>query len=111
MEKRSEIKFRVTLDESRQPVAIEWEAEDSGIEGVKTCKSVMISLWDAKEKSTLRIDLWTKEMQVQEMQRFFYESLSSMADTYLRATNDDNTAAELREFSDKFAKKAASVSG
>lgn len=105
--KKSEIKFTVTLDEFKQPVSIDWQAEDSGIEGVKACKSLMIALWDEKEKSTLRIDLWTKEMMVNEMQRFFYESLNSMADTYMRATNDDSTAAELREFSLKFAKKAS----
>jgi gliding motility-associated protein GldC len=109
MMKKSEIKFIVTLDEQKQPVEISWQAEDSGIEGMKACKSLMISLWDEKESSTLRIDLWTKEMMVNEMQRFFYESLSSMADTYLRATNDENTAAELREFSDKFAKKASLI--
>jgi len=107
--KKSEIKFVVSLDEAKQPVAITWEADDSGVSGVKSCRSLMISLWDEQEKSTLRIDLWTKEMLVNDMQRFFYESLSSMADTYLRATNDENTAADLREFSEKFAKKAALI--
>ena len=107
--KKSEIKFTVTLDETKQPVAIEWQADDSGIEGVKSCKSIMISLWDDVDQSTLRIDLWTKEMMVNDMKRFFYESLSSMADTYLRATNDEDTAGELKEFSEKFAKKAAMV--
>jgi len=107
--KKSEIKFTVTLDDEKQPVAIHWQADDSGIEGVKPCKSLMVSLWDEQEKSTMRIDLWTKEMMVNEMQRFFYESLSSMADTYVRATNDESTAKELREFSEKFAKKAALV--
>lgn len=109
MIKKSEIKFTISLDEDKQPLAIEWHAEDSGMEGVKACKSLMISMWDDQEKSTLRIDLWTKDMMINEMQRFFYESLSSMADSYLRATNDEDTAAELREFSDKFAKKAARV--
>jgi gliding motility-associated protein GldC len=107
--KKSEIKFTVTLDETKQPVSIEWQADDSGIEGVKSCKSIMISLWDDVDQSTLRIDLWTKEMMVNDMKRFFYESLSSMADTYLRATNDEDTATELKEFSEKFAKKAAMV--
>jgi len=79
--KKSEIKFTVSLDEQKQPLAIEWQADESGVEGVKSCKSLMISLWDEREKSTLRIDLWTKDMMVNEMQRFFYESLSSMADT------------------------------
>lgn len=100
--KKSEIKFTVTLDETKQPVAIDWEAQDSGLEGVKSSKALMISLWDEKENSTLRIDLWTKEMLVDEMHRFFYESLNSMADTYLRATQDETMAKELRAFSERF---------
>ncbi len=102
--KKSEIKFTITLDETKQPVAIDWEAQDSGMSGVKSARSLMISLWDDKEKSTLRIDLWTKDMRVDDMQRFFYESLISMADTYHRATHDENHPKELRDFAEKFMK-------
>jgi gliding motility-associated protein GldC len=102
MTKKSDINFSVTLDEQKFPERIQWSADDSGIEGEKDCNAVMISIWDGKDKSTLRIDLWTKKMMVEEMQHLFYETFRSMADTYLRATNDNKAAAEITAFAEKF---------
>ena len=102
---KSEIKLSITLDESKQPVAIHWKADDSGMEGMQESKSMMLALWDKKEKSTMRIDLWTTEMMVEEMQFFFYETLASMADTYHRATNDNVMAEEMRKFAKTFGEK------
>ncbi len=102
--KKSDIRFTVSLDENKVPETIHWTADDSGMEGDKECNSVMISIWDPKEKSTLRIDLWTSKMMVEEMQHFFYETFRSMADTYLRATNDEKTAEEITVFAEKFGK-------
>jgi gliding motility-associated protein GldC len=103
--KNSEIKFTIGLDNNNVPEKINWEATDSGIEGNKECKSIMVSVWDAAEDSTMRIDLWTKEMLIDDMKRFFYENLMSMADTYQRATNDNENADEIRKFSEHFAKR------
>ncbi|HMT30847.1 MAG TPA: gliding motility protein GldC [Bacteroidia bacterium] len=102
--KKSDIRFTVTLDENQIPERIQWMAEDSGMQGEKECNSVLISIWDPKDKSTLRIDLWTQKMMVEEMQHLFYETFRSMADTYLRATNDDKAAAEITAFAEKFGK-------
>ena len=104
--KTSEIKFTITLDDNKIPEAIQWEASDSGIEGRKECKATMITVWDAKENTTLRIDLWTKDMPIDQMNRFFYENLMTMADTYQRATNDTNLSLEMKKFADHFAKKS-----
>ncbi len=103
--KQSEIKFTVTLDENKIPEQIQWEASDSGISGRKECGATMLAIWDPKENTTLRIDLWTKDMPIDDMKRFFYENLMSMADTYQRATEDTANADELRKFSESFAKK------
>lgn len=104
--KNSEIKFNITLDEEKIPQAITWEASDSGVEGIKPCKATMLAIWDANENTTLRIDLWTKDMMVDDMKRFFYESLASMADTYQRATNDAVLAGEMKKFADDFGRKS-----
>ncbi len=101
--KKSEIKFTVSLDENKLPVSIEWTAEDAGEKS--TCKSVMIALWDSKENNTMRIDLWTKDMLVDEMKVFFHQTLLSMADTLKRSTGEENMAADLRDFSAHFAEK------
>jgi len=94
--KKSEINFTVTLDENNLPEKIDWKATDSNEES--TCKSVMISLWDAKENNTLRIDLWTKDMMVDEMKVFFHQNLLSLADTFERATGEAEIAKEMRGF-------------
>ncbi|MDO8999119.1 MAG: gliding motility protein GldC [Bacteroidota bacterium] len=88
--KTSEIKFKVTVDENNLPLSIEWDAPDSGEKS--KCKSVMIALWDEKENNTLRIDLWTKDMMVDEMKKFYHQNIMTLTDTYLRATGDTKTA-------------------
>lgn len=101
--KTSEINFKVTVDENHLPVDISWEAKDAG-EGGKS-KSVMISLWDAKENNTLRIDLWTKDMSVDEMKKFYHQNIMTLTDTYVRATNDNATAEEVKNFFTQIGKK------
>jgi gliding motility-associated protein GldC len=104
--KRTEISFTVTLDQNNHPVNIEWEATDSGMEGTRKCESIMLCIWDSSVKSSFRIDLWTDKMIVDDMKRFMYETLATMADTYERATSDNEAASELRTFSENFARKA-----
>lgn len=101
----SDIKFRIALDENRVPETLEWSAPDGGIENAPS-KAVLISVWDHLAKETLRIDLWTKDMPVDEMKQFFHQTLVAMADTYQRATNDDKMADTMRDFCDYFAEKS-----
>lgn len=105
MTKKSEINFSISLDENHVPEKIEWNASDTGEEEKKEAKALMMSLWDPKENNTLRIDLWTKEMMVDEMKHFFYQSIITMSDTYERATNDKETATEIREFGKQLGEK------
>lgn len=101
--KTSEINFKVTLDENNLPLSINWEANEA--KEKSACKSVMIALWDAKENNTLRIDLWTKDMLVDEMKVFFHQTLLSMADTLKRATGEEKIAEDLKDFCAHFADK------
>ncbi|HNQ60772.1 MAG TPA: gliding motility protein GldC [Bacteroidia bacterium] len=103
---KSEIKFTVSLDEEKVPVKLEWEATDSGIEGSKTCNATLLTIWDPAENTTLRIDLWTKDMLVDDMKRFFYENFFTLADTYRRATNDNELSEEIKKFAEIFGKKS-----
>lgn len=88
--KTTELTFKITVDENNLPVNITWEAPDAGEKSV--CKSAMIALWDAKENNTLRIDLWTKDMMVDEMKKFYHQNIMTLTDTYIRATGDTKTA-------------------
>ncbi len=100
----SEITFKVGLDENKIPEAISWSAEDGGIENSES-KALMISVWDHEKKDTLRMDLWTKDMPVDEMKQFFHQTLVSMANTFERATDDQKMSATMRDFCDYFAEK------
>jgi len=103
--KKSEINIVVTLDDNKLPVAIQWDADDSGIDGVSESKALMMAMWDKKENNTLRMDLWTKDMLVDEMKQFYHQCLLSMADTFERATGEDKMAGDMRDFSAYFAEK------
>ena len=105
MSKKSEINFTVSLDENHIPEKINWSASDTGEDEIKDAKAMIISLWDAKENNTLRIDLWTKDMMLDEMKHFFYQSIITMSDTYERATNDKVIAEEMREFGKSIGEK------
>ena len=102
--KTSEIKFIVELDENRIPEKLSWTAQDGGVDA-EEAKAMLMSVWDANAKETLRIDLWTKDMPVDEMKQFFHQTLVAMADTFQRATADEKMSDTLRDFCDYFAEK------
>lgn len=103
----SEIKFKVKLDENKVPERIDWSATDA--EQDSTCKAAFLSLWDEHEQNTLRIDLWTKEMQVDEMKRFFHQNILTMADVFLRATNEQEMAEDMKAFGRYFGEKMLGI--
>jgi len=101
---RSEIKFLVELDENRVPEKLLWSAKDGGVE-LEEAKAIMLSVWDSKTKESMRIDLWTKEMPVDEMKIFFHQTLVAMSDTFHRATGDEKMADTMKDFCEYFAEK------
>lgn len=100
----SEIKIIVELDENRVPEKLIWSAQDGGVQQ-EEAKAMMLSIWDSKVQETLRIDLWTKEMPVDEMKQFFHQTLVAMADTFQRATQDEKMTDTMKDFCDYFAEK------
>lgn len=101
---KSQITIDVSLDENKVPEKLHWTAKDGGIEHQET-KAMLLSVWDQKAKESLRIDLWTKDMPLDEMKIFFHQTLSAMADTFHRATNDEKMTATMKDFCDYFAEK------
>ncbi|MCL6295682.1 gliding motility protein GldC [Jejuia spongiicola] len=106
MEKKhiSKIELQVELDENRIPESLYWTAQDGGITN-EEAKAMMLAVWDAKTQETLRIDLWTKDMPVDEMKVFFHQTLVAMSDTFNRATQDEKMTATMKDFCDYFAEK------
>ena len=65
----------------------------------------MLSVWDHNAQESLRIDLWTKDMPVDQMKVFFHQTLVSMSDTYYRATQDEKMTETMKDFCAYFAEK------
>ncbi|MFN5169224.1 MAG: gliding motility protein GldC [Cyclobacteriaceae bacterium] len=95
--KESTIQFKVVLDAQNVPEKIEWDATDKPQEGPTETKSVSISLWDHQQKNTLRIDLWSKDMPVDEMKRFYIDCIGGLAQSALSATGDEVMSRQIND--------------
>ena len=100
----SEINFYIDLDENKVPEKLSWSAQDGGV-NAEEAKAIMLSIWNSNNKESLRIDLWTKDMPVDEMKLFFHQTLVAMSDTYMRATGDEKMSETMKDFCDYFAEK------
>jgi len=100
----SEITLKVELDENRVPEKLTWSAEDGGIKK-EEAKAMLLSVWDSKNQESLKIDLWTKDMPVDEMKVFFHQTLVSLSDTFMKATQDEKMTATMKDFCTYFAEK------
>jgi gliding motility-associated protein GldC len=103
--KKSSINIDVAMDADRVPEQITWSATDSTADSVLKAKALMLSFWDSTDKTALRIDLWTKDMMVDEMADFFYQTFMTMAETYNRATHDHELVNDIKEFAKNFYNK------
>jgi gliding motility-associated protein GldC len=103
--KESNITVDIVLDENKVPQSIEWAASDSTADMKQKAKAMMLAFWDGADKSAMRIDLWTKDMMVDEMADFYYQTIIGMADTYLRATQQKELAEEMKAYAKDFYKK------
>ena len=106
--KKSKISFEIELDKNNLPQTISLNTDDGQFSNVKV-KSLLISAWDTKTKETLRIDLWTKEMMVNEMMIMYHQTLTSMANSLERATNEDKLAGALRDYCTFFAEQSGII--
>jgi gliding motility-associated protein GldC len=102
---KSTININVSLDEDRVPENIQWNATDSTAEMDQNAKAMMVTFWDGQDKAALRIDLWTKNMMVDEMGDFYFQTMMSMADTFQRATGQTELVNEMKTFAQGFFKK------
>lgn len=102
----NQIVLNITLDENNIPSSIHWTADDGPDAGIShEVKAFLLSLYDAGTGDTLKIDLWTKDFQIHEMNRMVFFTLKSLADTYLRATDNKGLGTDLRRFGEYFAEQ------
>ena len=96
--KTSQIRIDVHLDKENLPVNIEWDADDADFDGKESAKGMMLSIFDGLQQNAMRIDLWTQDMNVEEMNLFMFQTLATMADTFEKATNNKELADQMRDF-------------
>ncbi len=106
----SRISIDVTTDENHVPVAMEWTAEDGGIQN-QSATAMALSMWNPQEFAAMRMDLWTKDMSVEEMRSFVVQTIMTLADTYERATSDKDHAQAIRGFTEELAKRIGVLEG
>jgi|SRR6185312_3430562 len=104
MAKKTEINITVELDENNLPVNMKWTSSDNKETG--NCKAMLLSLWDEKEKNSMHLHLWVKEMMLDEMKQFVHQTLLSQSDTIKRATGEEKLAASLYDYAHEFALQA-----
>lgn len=104
MQKKTNIEIQIGLNENKVPSEIKWTADDSDVKD-SPAKAMLLSLWDEEKQHTLKVDLWTTEMQVDEMKQFFHQTLLTMADTFERATGENLIMEDLRDYCAHFAEK------
>ena len=105
MNKHASIHIEVERDDKLDIENINWSAAEAP-SGEQKSKAMLLAFWDAVNRQSLRIDLWTKDMTIDDMNDFFFQTFLSMADTYKRATNNEDIAAEIKHFARAFAEKA-----
>jgi len=109
--KESTITVKVGLDENKHPKRVMWSSDDnpSGNE-LQEAKGMLISFFDKEHLDTYKIDLWTHEMQIAEMDRFIFQTLRGLSDTYHKATGNAELANDMRKFVQYFGEKTKILS-
>ena len=104
--KTSEINIQVGLNANQLPLRMLWSASDGQIDNAEAA-AFLLSIWDPKSKNTMKIDLWTKDMPVDQMKMFLHQILVSLANTYQRATGEEDVAQWMEQMAEEFAAKSA----
>ena len=102
--KKTDIVITVCLDKNRVPEKMSWSAKDGGVSNQET-KAFLFSSWDDVNQETMKIDLWTKDMPVDQMNVFFHQTLLSLSQSYMKATNNEKMTDAFNQFCDYFAEK------
>ncbi len=102
--KTSAIEVKIGMNENNLPVRMMWSAEDGQVKDAEA-SAMLLSFWDPKAKNTMKIDLWTKDMSIEEMKQFFHQTLLTLSETFEKATGEHKICEDLRDYCYHFAEK------
>ena len=110
MKKKAKIELEVQFNQDQLPEHIYWDASDQDDSNTpKDSKALLLFLFDREAKETLKIDLWTHDFEVMEMDRFVFHTIRSIADTYIRATNNKDMAEAMQQFAAYFGEQTGII--
>lgn len=98
------LKFEVEIDENNLPNNIKMIGEETKNTAIML-KALMVAAWDASKKETLRVDIWTKDMPVNDMFILYHQNLMGMATSLEKSTGEEKLAQALRDYCSFFAEK------
>ncbi|MEC8603579.1 MAG: gliding motility protein GldC [Bacteroidota bacterium] len=105
MSNKSNLNIEFDLDENQIPEKINWESI-SGSENIKhEAKAAFISFWDKSDNNAMSLNLWTKDISIEEMSKFYFQTFLTMADNFEKSTSEDQLALAIRDFADFFGEK------
>lgn len=103
--KTAEVKVQVSLDENNVPEQLTWSSTDGENADQVPVKALFMQVWDHNYKNAMHLELWTKDMPVDEMKRFFHQTLLTLGESFLRATGETNMVEDLKDYCAHFAEK------
>ncbi len=103
---KSEITIEIETDDEMVAERILWNATNKPGDLDET-KAISVAVWDHKEQDTLRIDVWTKDMPLEEMRGFYINALAGMAESVQAATGDKEMADAMLALCERFADRVA----
>ncbi|MFL2571249.1 MAG: gliding motility protein GldC [Parvicellaceae bacterium] len=105
MSEKSNLNIVFDLDENQVPEKISWESINSDEKVQHEAKAAFLSFWDKKDDNAMSLNLWTKDISIEEMSKFYFQTFITMADNFEKATNEDQIALAMRDFADFFGEK------
>ena len=105
MSNKSNLNIVFDLDENQIPEKISWESLTDSKKSKHDAKAAFLSFWDRDDENAMSLNLWTKDISIEEMSKFYFQPFITMADNFEKATNEDQIALAMRDFADFFGEK------
>ena len=100
--KKEKFSIEVVMDENLIPENLEWSSTQGESENAS---AALIYLWNAQKNETFSLDLWTKKMSIEEMNKMMFQTIMTLANSYEKATSEDQLANAMRDFGEFFGEK------
>ena len=102
--KKEKFSIEVVMDENLIPENLQWSSTQGDGES-ENASAALIYLWNAQKNETFSLDLWTKKMSIKEMNKMMFQTIMTLANSYEKATSEDQLANAMRDFGEFFGEK------